>query len=163
VVLAVHAFPDEPRPFVAPHTFDLRLQEGEDQTIWRHTRGASDPSADAPPSCTVRDRRNERTAPVTRAGNLTLTVGGSRYEAELNFSPPAEGLYSVSCRPAPGAQVQALAIGKRPHFARFGALVVGAIAGVGLGVLMCGGAIALVAVLRHRHKRRLEREATGGY
>jgi hypothetical protein len=106
----------------------------------------------------VRNSNSERFVPVSRAGNTTLTVNGNRYETQLNFSPPSDGAYSVACRPALGADVQALAIGKRPRFARLGALVVGAIAAVGLGVLLCGGAVALVAVLRHRHKRRLQDE-----
>jgi hypothetical protein len=163
IVLAVHAFPDEPRPFVAPHTMILHLGKGEDQTIWRQTRGASDPSVNAPPSCVVRDEASGRPVPVTQAGSTTLTVNGNRYVTELNFSPPADAVYAVACRPAPGAEVQALAIGKHPHLARFGAFVVGAIATFGLGLLLCAGAVALVAVLRHRHKRRLEREGTAGY
>jgi hypothetical protein len=161
IVLAVRAFPGEPRPFTAPHTLIVRLDGGEDQTIWSQTRGTSVPSVDAPPSCVVRNRDSERSVAVSRAGNTTLTLNGNRYETQLNFTPPTDGTYSVACRPALGAGPQALALGERPHLARFGAYIVGAIAAFGLGVLLCGGAVALVAVLRHRHKRRLQEEAMG--
>jgi len=161
IVLAVRAFPDEPDQFTAPHTFVMRLDGGDEQTIWAHTRGASDPSVDAPPRCVVRETGSRAPLPVDRAGSTTLTIGDNRYETELEFSPPRDGSYALTCRPAFGAQVQALAVGDSPHLARFGALIVGAVASVGLGMLLCGGAIALVAVLRHRHKRRLQDQAMG--
>jgi hypothetical protein len=161
IVLAVRAFPDEPQPFTAPHTLIVRLDGGDEQTIWAQTRGAADPSVDAPPRCVVRNRGSERFVPLSRAGNTRLTINGNRYETELDFSPPADGVYSVHCRPAFGTEVQALALGDSPHLARFGALIVGAIASFLLGLVLCGGVIALVAVLRHRHKRRLQDQAMG--
>jgi hypothetical protein len=160
IVLAVRAFPDEPRAFATLDPVRLDLKAGEDQTIYRQARGGA-PTLTATPSCTVRNELTERTVTVRRSGNTTLTFNGRRYESELDFDVPKDGVYRVACRPVVGPNPQPLAVGERPHLARFGALVVGAIASFGLGVLLTAGAIALVAVLRHSHKRRLEREAIG--
>jgi hypothetical protein len=160
VVLAVRAFPDEPRPFTAPAHFDLRLKAGEEQTIYRHTRGAEVPSLSTTPSCTVRNLRTERLVPLRQAGNTTIGVNQNTYVTELDFEPPADGAYLLRCQPAAGAISQPLAIGKSPHLARFGLRIVAAIGSFVLGLLFCGGVIAFVAIRRHSHKRRLEREAT---
>jgi hypothetical protein len=159
-VLAVRAFPDEPRAFATPDPVRLDLKAGDDQTIYRQTRGAG-PTVTATPSCAVRNELTGRTVTVRRSAQTTITVFGRRYESELDFDVPTDGVYRVACRPVVGPNPQPLAVGERPHLARFGALVVGAIASLGLGVLLAGGVIALVAVLRHTHKRRLERHAKG--
>jgi hypothetical protein len=161
VVLAVRAFPDEPRPFTAPARLQIRLEAGEGQTIYSHTKGAEVPSVSGTPSCTVRNLRSERLAPLRQAGNTTISVNENTYVTELDFEPPADGAYLIRCRPAAGVIAQPLALGKSPHLARFGLSIVAAIGSFVLGLLFCGGVIAFVAIRRHSHKRRLEREAAG--
>jgi len=161
VVLAVRAFPDEPRPFTAPARLQVHLKAGEEQTIYRHTKGAQAPSLDFRPSCTVRNLRTERLVPLRQAGDTTISVNENTYVTELDFEPPEGGAYLVNCRAGLGERVEPLAIGKSPHLARFGLRIVAAIGSFVLGVLFCGGVIAFVAIRRHSHKRRLEREATG--
>jgi hypothetical protein len=157
VVLAVHAFPDEPRPFLAPGGPELTLEKGEDQTIYRHVRGSGYPSPAGTPSCKVRGLPGLR-VPLRDAGSTTVTFGDDEYRTELHFEPPADGRYLVRCDAQLDRHVP-LAVGKRPRIALFGAMVLGAIASAGVGVLLAVGAGVLVAVLRNRHKRRLQNEA----
>ena len=158
VVLAVHAFPDEPSSFLAPGGPRLDLDKAEDQTIYRHVRGSGYPSPAGTPSCTVRGLPDGPRVPLHDAGSTTLTFGDDEYRAGLHFEPPADGRYLVRCDARLDRHVP-LAVGKRPRLAVFGAMVLGAIASGGLGVLLAVGAGVLVAVLRNRHKRRLQNEA----
>jgi hypothetical protein len=160
VVLAVRAFPDEPRQFRAPASLELHLKANEEQTIYRQTRGAGVPGLTFTPSCTVRRLGTGQLVPVRGSGSTTLTFGGNKYVTQLKFGPPAAGAYRVTCRPF-GTDSQPLAIGESPHLARFGLRIVAAIGSFVLGLLLCGGAVAFVAIRRHSHKRRLEREAAG--
>lgn len=162
VVLAVNAFPGRPHAFTAPGARELRLKKGDDQTIYRHTRGAGAPSPGGTPACAVRELRSERPIPLRSSGSLTLSLDRDTYVAELDFDAPLSGVYRVSCKPAAGARSQALAVGERPRLALFGVLVVAAIASIALGIVLTGAVIALVAIRRNSHKRRLEREAMGG-
>jgi hypothetical protein len=160
-VLAVRAFPDQPRPFTAPARLQLRLSAGEDQTIYSHTRGAEVPSVSANPSCVVREVATQRPVPMRQAGNTRISTSRNTYVTELDFQAPADGAYLVRCQPSAGVIAQPLAIGKSPRLARFGLRIVAAIGSLVLGVLVGGGVVAFVAIRRHSHKRRLERQAAG--
>jgi hypothetical protein len=157
IVLAVRTFPDEPRPFLAPGDTQLRLAKGKDQTIYRHTRGSGYLSSHDAPSCTVRRIPGGRGVRLGNAGSTTLSYGEDEYVTELHFEPPANGHYLIRCE-APPARHVPLAVGNRPRLAVFGATIVAAIASAGLGVLLAIGVAVLVAVLRSRHKRRLQDE-----
>ena len=159
VVLAVHAFPDEPKPFLAPRTVRLTLETGKDQTIYRQTRGSGYVSLDETPSCNVRRAPNGAFLPLRRhSGSTTLGFGTDKYVAELHFEPPTDGVYVIRCGAPFGRRVP-LAVGNRPHLGRFVVFLVAAIASGGLGTLLAAGVGVLVAVLRGRHKRRLQDEA----
>jgi hypothetical protein len=156
VVLAVRAFPDEPKPFLAPGGPELHLEKGKDQTIYSHTRGSGYVSQGTP-NCKVKRLPDGPVVRLRNAGPTTLTFGDDGYAAELHFEPPADGDYLIRCEAPPGRH-EPLAVGNRPRLAVFGAMVVGAIVSAGLGVLLAVGSGVLVAVLRSRHKRRLQDE-----
>jgi hypothetical protein len=161
IVFAIDAFPGDPAPFTAPGSKVLRLDAGQEQTIYRHTRGAGVASQAGTPVCHVRNVRNEREVPLDRTGSTTYTINDDSYVSEYDFDPPTAGEYRVSCRPTQDVAGQPLAVGDRGNFGLFGGLIAGAIASFVLGLMLAGGVIALVAVLRHRHKRRLQQEAQG--
>src|SRR2546421_157730 len=108
IVLAVRAFPHEPRAFVAPDPGRPDLKAGDDQTIYRQARGGA-PTLSATPSCAVRNVLTGRTVTVRRSGNTTLTFNGRRYEGELDFDVPTDGVYRVTCGPVVGPNPQPLA------------------------------------------------------
>lgn len=158
IVLAVGAFPEEPTPFVAPGTHVLRLDHPEDQTIYRHSRTGGVAAVGGVPNCSVRNQRTERSVPVRQSGTTTLTLGADKYEAMIDFDPPSAGTYRVTCQPTAGAASQPLAVGERLRFGRFALLIGAAIVSFLLGGLLGAVVIAVVAVMRNSHKRRLERE-----
>lgn len=154
-VLAVRAFPDEPRQFTAPGALVLRLDQAEPQTIYLHRRKGG-PALAGVPDCSVREARSERSVALRQAGNTTITLGSDSYESALDFDPPAGGSYRVSCRPARGTELQSLAVGERLGFGRLALRIVAAVGSFLLGGVLGAVVIAVVAVRRHRHKRRLE-------
>jgi hypothetical protein len=161
VVLAVRAFPDRPKEFFAPGT--VTVDAGEDQTIYFHTRESfREPAADPErPECRVTWLEHDSPIRVRHAGKLTLTLGEDQYVAEFDFDVRQRGHYRVRCSQPPNVDGYPLAVGERAHLARFGLSIVAAIGSFVLGLLFCGGVIAFVAIRRHSHKRRLEREAAG--
>jgi hypothetical protein len=158
VVLAVRAFPDRPAAFTAPGGHELRLHRAEDQTIYLHSRRGR-PKLGGVPDCSVRNARTRRAVAVRQSGSATITIGNDRYEAAIDFDPPSAGAYRVSCAPARGLPSQPLAVGERVRLGRFALVVVAAIGSFLVGLLLGGAVIAVVAIRRHSHKRRLEREA----
>jgi hypothetical protein len=159
VVLAIDAFPNRPKEFVAPGTLVVRADGAQDQTIYRHTAGAIGGSVPGRPDCTVRSADGGPPLTLDPAGNTTVSFGADEYFTAWHFDPPGTGFYRVSCQSSSPPVHQPLAVGERPRLAHFGVLVAAAIVSGFLGVLLAVGVAVIVAVMRSRHKRRLQDEA----
>ena len=163
-IATVDAFPDEPDAFTAPGGPTKQLEGGEDYTIFtRSPESEFDARPDPPtPDCEVVSLPGGDRVELDDAGNTTLTFGGSEYETALHLTAPRTGRYEVSCQPGSAFGAQGLAFGERPNLGRFGVLLGSAIASLVLALLLAAAIVAVVAVRRHRHKRRLQDEAMAG-
>ena len=156
-VSAAKAFPDEPDNFRAPGGPTERLEKGEKYSIF--TSYDSDSSSSPAPDCEVVSLPGGDRVPLDTAGNTTLTFGEDEYETQYHLKAPRTGRYEVNCEPRGAFGGQSLAFGERPNLARFGILLGTAIASFVLGLLLAGIVPIVIAVRRHRHKRRLQDEA----
>jgi Protein of unknown function (DUF2510) len=150
--------------FTAPGSASVRLNAGEEQTIY--ATGAGSHGAAAPNSgdlsCAVRGP-DGRSAALSANENVTLRQGAARYRSLYDFTAPTAGTTRIRCRPVPKALGPLeLAIG--PRFAVAEVLgivlrVLGALAALFLGFGLGVGVGVLVGVLRDRSKRSLQADA----
>ena len=161
-IAAVNTFPDEPKAFRAPGTLTERLEGGKDYTIFTRRRDANFDFSDAPtPDCEVVSLPGGDRVELDDAGNVTITRDEWEYKTKLHLKAPRTGRYEVSCEPGPAFGATGLAFGERPNLGRFGVLLGSAIGSFVLALLLSGAIALIVAVRRHRHKRRLQDEAMG--
>jgi hypothetical protein len=156
--------------FTAPGSVTVDLDGGDQRTIYTQTTGIDTPVTptlvDVSPNdlaCTVTGPGGKR-LDLSRADGFTYTKNNDEYRAKLEFKASDSGEHVVRCayRPAPAERI-ALAVG--PHFGTVGfvtrlllffvVLFGGLLLGIGLAVL--------VAVLRQRSKKRLQREEMGSW
>ena len=154
--------------FTAPGTVRVDIGAGEDRSIYVESpegagslgQGVTDGSD---LDCTVTgERSGERPELDSPLGTFTITRGETEYEAVLQFAVERGGTYEVGCRVrgVPGRAVP-LAVGPRVAVLGFVGRVFGIFASLFGGALLATLIAVLTAVLRHRHRRRLEREAGG--
>ena len=162
-IAAVNAFPDEPRSFRAPGGLTERLEGGEDYTIFTRRPESEFDFNDAPtPDCEVASLPSGDRVELDDAGDTTVTHDDWEYRTQLHLKAPRTGRYEISCDPGPAFGDAGLAFGERPNFGRFGVLLGSAIGSFVLALLLSAVIAAIVAVRRHRHKRRLQDEAMAG-
>ena len=149
------------KPLRAPGSVTVELDKDEGRTIYRQV--VADGRQVETPSAFGLDLDCDVTGPspvkVDSTGGFTLTRGNDQYTSEFNFEVDRAGAYRVRCRPEGSDRRIRLAVGPRVPVLGFIGRVFGMLAlGFG-GLLLSGGLVALVAVLRYNHRRRLEREA----
>jgi hypothetical protein len=152
--------------FNTPGQVTVRLDDGEKRDIFLQVGGAPNstniPAADL--ACQVQGPNGP--VSIDTADNVRLTTDGEVYRSRFTFEANADAAYTVRCRTAerrfgPPASVP-LAVGPHIGVLQIVATVFGVIAAFGGGILLGGGVIGLVAILRHRSKVKLQREAAGG-
>ncbi len=158
-IATINAFPDEPDGFTAPGGPTERLEGGEDYTIFTREPEFGSSASPSAPDCDVVSLPGGDRVPLRDAGNTTLTFAGDEYKTQLHLTAPRSGRYEVSCDPQGAFGTTSLAFGERPNLGRFGLLLGSAIASIALGVLLAIVWAVVVALRRHRHKRRLQDEA----
>ena len=152
--------------FRTPGQVTLQVDDGEKRDIFVQvagTPGSVNVSA-ADLACQVQGPNGP--VSLTTADNVRLTVNGEVYRSRFTFEANADGTYSVRCRTAErrfGTPASVpLAVGPHIGVLQIVGTVFGVIAAFGGGILLGGGVLGLVAILRHRSKVRLQREAAGG-
>jgi hypothetical protein len=126
----------------------VRLDEGEGRGIWAHTDGPVSGSCQATGLGRVEMKDTD---------GVTVTSGGREYHSFLRFEAPRDGAYRVDC-----AASQPLSLGPSVTGLRIFTGVAGVLGSFFGGLLLGGGLLGLVLILRERSKRRLELEARGG-
>lgn len=159
IVAAIDAFPEEPERFTAPGGPTERLEEGEDYTIFTSEPEFGTSASPPAPDCEVVSLPGGDRVSLRDAGNTTLTFDGDEFKTQLHLTAPRTGRYEVSCDPSGAFGGQNLAFGERPNLGRFAVIVGSGIASIALGVLLAAVIAIVVALRRHRHKRRLQDEA----
>lgn len=164
IVNIVHDVASDLHHFETPSAVTVRLNDDDKRDIYVQTRGAPSSTGFAVPAsaltCQVRGPKGP--LPVDLADNTTLTTGGDRYRSRFEFTANADGEYRVGCASNTRPPVPIpLAVG--PHLGVFQIIgtVFGVIAAFGGGLLFAGLVAGLVALLRHRSKIKLQREAAG--
>ena len=165
LVSTVRAFTGPITRFTTPSAATVRIEPGEESTIYLRTGvtdgglPSSEPSA-ADLACAVRGSAGDRPVPEESTAGFTLTRGSEEYVARLDFEARRGGTYRVRCRHRddPARRIQ-LAVGPRLRVFRLVAGILG-----GLGAFFGGTAAAvliagLTALLRETRRSRLEREA----
>ena len=143
-ILLVLLIRDVDGPFVAldgPAT--VRLDQGEGRGIWSYT--------DAPLSGFCRATGPARVE-MERTSGVTIGSGGREYHSFLRFEAPRAGAYRVDC-----ATSAPVALGPRVTGLRLVAGIGGVLASFFGGLLLAGGIVAAVLILRERSKRRAGR------
>jgi hypothetical protein len=139
--------------FTTPSAVTVGLDEGDQRDIFVHRPSVVSPSA---ADCRVDGPTGP--VPLRLSTNTRIQDSGDRYRSLFTFEAPADGDYRVHC----GAERPVeLAVG--PHLGVrtiFG--VIGGIAALFVGLVLAGAVVALVAILRHRSKVKLERERLYG-
>jgi hypothetical protein len=139
--------------FTTPSAVTVGLDEGDQRDIFVHR-----PSVVSPSEADCRVAGPTGPVPLRLSTNTRIEDSGDRYRSLFTFEAPADGDYRVHC----GAERPVdLAVG--PHLGVrtiFG--VIGGIAAFFVGLVLAGAVVALVAILRHRSKVKLERERLYG-
>lgn len=152
--------------FTAPGSVRVEVAAGKGRSIYVESPEGAD-SLDqsgidrSDLDCTVTgESSGERPELDSPLGTFTITRGGTEYEAVLQFEVERGGSYEIGCRVlgAPGRAVP-LAVGPRVAVFGFIGRIFGIFASLFGGALIATLIAVLTAVLRHRHRRRLEREA----
>ncbi len=133
---------------------EASLQAGDEGTIYTSTAtGASSFSPET--TCEVVDVATGAAVPTTTAAPVTLTLGDDEFRSMANFEVDHDGRYRVSCS-ASTARPVPMAVGPRIGiFASIGR-VFGAVAVVLVSLALAAATIAVTAVKRSRHRRRLQ-------
>jgi preprotein translocase subunit SecF len=139
--------------FTTPSAVTVHLDERDQRDIFVHR-----PSGVSPSEADCRVTGPTGTVPLRLSTNTRIQDSSDRYRSLFTFEAPADGDYRVHC----GAERPVdLAVG--PHVGvRTLAGVIGAIAAFFVGLALAGGVVALVAILRHRSKVKLDRERLYG-
>jgi hypothetical protein len=150
--------------FTTPGEIGITLDDGDSRDIYVQTEGSVESTGFAVPasvlSCQVRGPNGP--VPIKLADNTTLTTGGDRYRSRFTFTANGDGRYLVGCRSQTRPPVPVpLAVGPHLGVLQIVGSVFGVIAAFLLGFLLAGLVAGLVALLRHRSKVRLQREAAG--
>ena len=131
---------------------EASLQAGDERTIYT---GAADTSYAPAPTCQVVDVATGAAVPTTSTTGLTLTLGDDELRSLVNFEAEHDGRYRVSCS-ADSARPVGMAVGPRIGILSSVGRIFAAVA-VGLVSLgLTAATIAVTAVKRNRHRRRLQ-------
>jgi hypothetical protein len=152
--------------FNTPGQVTVQLDGGDKRDIFLQVGGAPNsinvPATDL--QCQVRGPNG--TVGLKTADNVRLSSDGDVYRSRYTFEANADGAYTTRCRTSerrfgPPASVP-LAVGPHIGVLQIVGTVFGVIAAFGGGIILGGLVIGLVAILRHRSKVKLQREAAGG-
>ncbi len=130
---------------------EAELDAGAERTIYRDAAQIAPAGA---VSCEVLEVATGQPVRTTPTAGLTLTRGDEEYLSVANFEVSRAGRYRVACSSG-SAQPVALAVGPRVRILGSVARVFGAIVSGLAGLLLGGAVVAVVAVKRNRHRRRL--------
>ena len=164
VVVTLRSATGDLTHLTTPGSASVELETGDSRTVYVQTlvdgRGRARDASATDFDCRVMGPDGAAEVSGT-SGSFTLTRGDDEYEAALKFSAAGSGPHRVTCRHRGGEDPIPLAIG--PHVEVLG--FVGGIFGIFVsffgGLVIAGLIIALTALLRHRHRQRLQREAAG--
>ena len=131
---------------------EAELDAGDERTIYRDS-ARSGPAAAI--SCQVLEVATGQPVPTTPTAGLTLTRNDEEYLSVANFEVSRAGRYRVACS-SDSAEPVALAVGPRVRVLGGVARVFGAVVSGLAGLLLGGAVVAVVAVKRNRHRRRLQ-------
>ena len=157
--------------FSTPNEVTVDLEPGDRRTIYVQTLmdgsetvvGSSPPTSDELVCRVVGPTGPTEVSDIT--GSFTLTRGDDEYQALLRFEARSSGAHRVSCRERRpetehGIPGEPLAIGPYVGVSGFIGSIFGIFASFLGGALLAILIAVLTAVLRHRHRRRLEHEAS---
>lgn len=138
--------------FTTNRPVEADLSAGDERTIYagRPARASFPPE----PACQVAEVATGSTVPTTPASSFTLTLGDDEFRSLVHFEVDHDGRYRVSCS-AHRARPVPMAVGPRIGVVAsigriFGAFAVG-VASLALSAVT----IAVTAVKRNQHRRRL--------
>jgi hypothetical protein len=139
--------------FTTPSAVTVGLDERDQRDIFVHR-----PSVVSPSEADCRVTGPAGPVPLRPRTNTRIQDASDRYRSLFTFEAPADGDYRVHC----GAERRVdLAVG--PHVGvRTIVGVIGGLAAFFVGLALAGGVVALVAILRHRSKVKLDRERLYG-
>ena len=130
---------------------EVELGAGAERTIYRDAATLTPAGAVA---CQVVEVATGRSVPTTPAGGLTLTRGSEEYASLADFEVDQAARYRVACA-ADNAHPVGLAVGPRVRILGSVARVFAAVGSVVVALLLGAAIVAVTAVKRHRHRRRL--------
>lgn len=155
VLLVVSVFKDVAgvSRFGTNRPVEANLEAGDQRTIYA---GVDASGFAREPTCRVADAGSGAVVPTTEASSsLTLTLGEDEFRPLANFEIERDGRYRVSCSMGTARAVP-MAVGPRIGIARSVSRVLGAIALGLVSLALAAATIAVTAVKRNRHHRRLQ-------
>jgi hypothetical protein len=114
-------------------------------------------AVDQPPSydlaCRVTDATTEAVVDARSSTAVTYTRGDEEFRSFETFEAPRDARYRVTCS---AGEPMRMAVGPDIDVVKEVGRLFGAFGAAGLGLVLSAIVIALTAVFRHRHRRRLQ-------
>ncbi|MQA85954.1 MAG: hypothetical protein GEV03_15335 [Streptosporangiales bacterium] len=148
--------------FRAGETVTVRLAPEPQPAIY--VAESEGPAPDAECAVTSTSGGNARVSRPDYA--FEVTRDGVSWDLRYVIDVTAAGNYQVVCRPSAGDVAATYRIGEAPRMARFFGGLFGGLASLfvlpAIGVLAGGVMVAVVAIRRNDHRRRLQADRSGG-
>jgi hypothetical protein len=152
--------------FAAPGTTTVNLSAGDKRGIYVQTAGSSLGPVDrddVDAACQVAGPGGAPVDVEDPSGDFTITQSNDEYEELFFFEAPDDGRYAVTCRASRTTGVGPVPLAVGPHLGVIGLVwrILGGIAAILGGIFIGIGIVVLVAVLRHRNKKRSQQPGAG--